>query len=331
MALIGAGWIAPAHLRALDRLGRTTLVGVASAGRESAAAIAMPRGVPDDDNVARLLDEQRPDVAFVCVPPAAAVGIGLALVERGIPFLIEKPLAAADAEGPVRLAAAIADRELVVAVGYHLRGLDFLPEVRAELASAPPRTVVGRWLDGTPGPTWWRHAATGGGQVIEQATHLYDLARVLVGEATVIDAVDVPAAPPDATSLADHRAGDDGDVADGTAALLRFETGAIGAFVNTRRAPSGIVDLDLSGGGRRLTIRHASDDGERPATWELVVDDGSALRVRPATRDPYEVQAEAFLDAVEAGDPGRVLASYAEALRTDRLTRAVVAATGNRG
>ena len=49
------------------------------------------------------------------------------------------------------------------------------------------------------------------------------------------------------------------------------------------------------------------------------------------TRDPYEVQAEAFLDAVEAGEPGRVLATYRDALATDRLTRSVVTATGTAG
>ena len=30
----------------------------------------------------------------------------------------------------------------------------------------------------TPGPAWWSRAEQGGGQVIEQATHLYDLARL---------------------------------------------------------------------------------------------------------------------------------------------------------
>ena len=48
-------------------------------------------------------------------------------------------------------------------------------------------------------------------------------------------------------------------------------------------------------------------------------------------RDPYELQAAAFLDAVEADDPSAVLSTYADALQTDRLTRAVVAATGRPG
>ena len=36
LCLIGAGWITPAHLDALDRLGRTRLMGVASARLERA-------------------------------------------------------------------------------------------------------------------------------------------------------------------------------------------------------------------------------------------------------------------------------------------------------
>ena len=78
-----------------------------------------------------------------------------------------------------------------------------------------------------PRTAWWRRADQGGGQVVEQATHLYDLGRHLVGEAEVVDAVSIhdrPTDPPDA------------DVADSTAAILRYETGAIGSFVNSRRS-----------------------------------------------------------------------------------------------
>ena len=57
LALVGAGWISQSHLAALDRLGRTELVGVASARMESAEATARPRGVPAFDDVRRLLDD----------------------------------------------------------------------------------------------------------------------------------------------------------------------------------------------------------------------------------------------------------------------------------
>jgi predicted dehydrogenase len=263
-----------------------------------------------------MLDETRPDVVYVAVPPSAAVAACELVVERGIPFLAEKPLAATDAAGPARVAAAVRARGLVAAVGYHLRSLETLPEVQARLGANPARLVVARWTGDTPGPAWWRREADGGGQVIEQATHLYDLARFLVGEATVVGAAalhETPAVPPGT------------DVADASAAVLRFDTGAVGTFANTRRQSAAIVDIAFSADGSLTTIRRA---GSQPNGWEVELRDDDAVRVLPPGRDPYEIQAERFLDAVLAGDPDAVPSTYADAVRTDALTRAVVAATG---
>ena len=319
LGLIGAGWIVPKHLAALDRLDRTELVGVASAHLASAEATAGPRDVAAYDDIERMLDDQRPDVVYVAVPPSAAIAACEAVIARGIPFLTEKPLAAGDGDGPARVAAAVAERGLVVAVGYHLRSLEQLPEVRARLAANPARLVSARWTDATPAPAWWLRAEVGGGQVIEQSTHLYDLARLLVGEAEVVGAAalhETPVTPPGA------------DVADATAAVLRFETGAVGAFVNTRRQSTHVVEIAFTSDGLLTTIRRTSP---LPHLWEVEFRDGDDVTTLPPGRDPYEIQAETFLDAVAAGDPMAVASTYADALRTDRLTRAVVAATGTTG
>ena len=107
---------------------------------------------------------------------------------RHIRFPYDKPLAATDGEGAARLADAIEQSRLVVGVGYHLRALDILAEVRARLAERPAQLFVARWLDSTASPAWWGRTSEGGGQVVEEATDLYDLARTLVGEATVVGA-----------------------------------------------------------------------------------------------------------------------------------------------
>ena len=319
LVIIGAGWIVPYHLAALDRLGRTRLVGVASARMERAAAIAGPRGAVASTDPIGLLDTLRPDVAYLCVPPSAAVALGGALVERMIPFLAEKPLAATDADGPARLAAAVTESGLVVAVGYHLRGLEGLDELRHRLTADPARLVAGRWLGDTPAAPWWRRVDQGGGQVVEQATHLFDLGRHLVGEAEVIGAASVHEDPPTPVGV---------DVADATVAILRYENDALGTFATTRRLREATVELDLISDGLHSTIRRVADG---PGGWEIAwTDEHGIHRIGPG-RDPYEAQAEAFLDAVETHDPDAVLSTYADALRTDRLTRAVVAATGRPG
>jgi myo-inositol 2-dehydrogenase / D-chiro-inositol 1-dehydrogenase len=320
LGLIGGGWISRHHLEALDRLGRTRLVGVVAGRTATAAAVVARWGGKAYEDLDGLLDEGRPDAVYVAVPPYLAVDICERLVERRVPFLTEKPLAASDADGPARIADAIDRAGLVVAVGYHLRALDIVVEVRQRLAVAPAQMVVARWLDSTPPPVWWSRADQGGGQVIEQATHLYDLARWLVGEAVVVGAIstrDPAAASPTA------------DVADGSASLLRFDGGAIGSFANSRRLTSAVIEMEFVSRGRLTTLTKRPERGQ--GDWHARFDDGTAVREIRAEADPYERQAAAFLDAVEAGDPDRVLSSYADALRTDRLTRAVVAATGAPG
>ena len=321
LGIVGTGWIAKTHLADLARLDRTELVGVVSRTLEAAGETAAAWGGRPFDDIDAMLDEGHPDVVYVCVPPHRSVAICERLVERGVPFLVEKPLAAADADGPVRVAAAIDAAGLVVAVGYHWRGLDLLPEIRERLAERPARLVSARWLGDTPLPYWWGRIDQGGGQVIEQATHLLDLARHLVGEAEVIGATstyDRTASPPEV------------EVADATAATLRFATGAIGEFTTTRRIVTPIIELAIASDGLMTTLALEQMDGPTgdPRRWVVRFEGDGAAVERRAARDPYEVQAEAFLDAVEGRDPSRVLCTYADALRTDRLTRAIVAATG---
>jgi myo-inositol 2-dehydrogenase / D-chiro-inositol 1-dehydrogenase len=320
LGLVGGGWISRRHLEALERLGRTKLVGVVSRTAETGDTITARWGGARYDELDAMLARTKPDVAYVAVPPNRAVAIGERLLHAGIPFLTEKPLAASDAAGPERLSAAIERAGLIVAVGYHLRALDILTEVRAWLAGSSPQLVVARWLDSTPGAPWWGKTDQGGGQVIEQATHLYDLARLLMGEATVVGAAstrDILASPRGV------------NVADSTAAVLRFEDGGVGSFANTRRLASATIEMEFISEGFITTLTKRPERGQ--GDWHANYDDGTAIRSIRSGTDPYENQAAAFLDAVETGDASHVLSTYADALRTDRLTRAVVAATGAPG
>jgi myo-inositol 2-dehydrogenase/D-chiro-inositol 1-dehydrogenase len=319
LGLVGTGWITDLHLDALERLSRTTLVGVVSLTPGRAEAIVGRRGGQAFGSVQAMLDALDLDVAFVCQPPNRAAAVCEALVAGGVPFLTEKPLAAARADAE-RVGAALRGGKLVVAVGYQWRALDFLPLVRERLAERPVRLVLGRWTGGLPGPAWWRHVDESGGQIVEQATHLYDLARHLVGEATVVAAMSIRTTRPEVP---------DADVDTVATAILRFDGGAVGSFANTWLLASGQVALEFLADGQR-TIIDMPPGHPRP-TWALTIDDGTGERTIPTERDPYEIQAERFLDAVETNDPSAVLSTYQDALDTDRLVRSVVAATGSRG
>jgi len=158
LGLVGTGWITGLHLAALARLERTELVGVVSGSIDRAAALTLRWGGSAHPEVRRMLDDERPDVVYVCLQPLRSAVVCELLVERGVPFLTEKPLAAAAADAE-RVGAKLRGGDLVSAVGYNWRALDFLPLVREQLGQRPARLVLGRWTGGLPAPEWWRHAA----------------------------------------------------------------------------------------------------------------------------------------------------------------------------
>jgi myo-inositol 2-dehydrogenase/D-chiro-inositol 1-dehydrogenase len=323
LGLVGTGWITGLHLASLARLDRTDLVGVVSGSLDRAASVAASWGGTPYTDLRRMLERERPDAVYVCLPPHRAAAACELLVGERMPFLTEKPLAASAADAQ-RVGVALRSANLVAAVGYNWRGLDFLPVVRERLADRPARMVLGRWTGRLPPPAWWRHVTESGGQVVEQATHLYDAARFLVGEAVVVAASSARAPRPGLS---------DADVDSVAAAVLRFEGGAIGSFVNASILGSDQIELDLLSDGRRTTIRmHPGPAGPR---WTLTLDEGAdgggGERTIETRRDPYDVQAEAFLDALARGDRDHVLSSYEDALVTDGLVRSVVSATGSRG
>jgi predicted dehydrogenase len=251
----------------------------------------------------RLLDQEQPDAAWICVTPDQHGALELALIDAGVPFFVEKPLSV-DLATAERVAERLAAAELVVGVGYKFRALDTLPGVRQLLELTPARMAIGAWHDKMPPPVWWHQSARSGGQFVEQATHLVDLARYLLGAGSVVSALSARWPRPDAP---------DSDVPDVTAALLRFGEVPATFTATSLLAAKHAIHLQLICEGRVLTISEQS----------VLIDAASDRQELRTSADPFEVEDRAFVDAVRTRDPRLVLCSYADALETHRLCCAV--------
>ena len=306
MAMIGAGGIARRHLGCLRGNSEVLLTAIADPVPGRAAALASDARAFEDWRA--MLDTVEVDALYICVPPFAHGDPETAAIERGIPFFVEKPLGL-DLATAERIGAAVEAAGLTTAVGYHWRYLDTVDRARELLAERPARLVLGYWLDATPPVDWWGVAARSGGQMVEQTTHIFDLARLLVGEAEVVGAA----------GGRTPRAGHDGmDIADASVAVLRFESGAVGTIASTcllgwRHR----VELQLYGDGIAIEL----------SEFELMVDVGAGRPVQGAAGDPFEREDRDFVDAV-LGRENRVRAPYAEALKTHRLVLAARDAMG---
>jgi predicted dehydrogenase len=249
-----------------------------------------------------MLDRLAPDALLICVPPFAHGEPELDAIARGLPFFVEKPVAV-DLDTAERIASAIDQARTITAVGYHWRYLDTTERAADLLRDKPAQLVMGYWWDSTPPRAWWVREATSGGQLVEQTTHLVDLARHLVGE---IDSVAMLS-----RRLPGRQQPFDGaDVADASLASVVFASGAIGTFASTHllRWPHRI-GLHLVSDGMVLEL----------SEFELMVDVGRGRPTTPARRDPFVAELRDFLDAAVGGD-NRIRTPYAEALRTQRVT-----------
>ena len=300
IAMIGAGGFAQHHLVTLTDEPDIEVVGHVSRTPEHREAAARRWGGRAYATVGEMLEHEAPDAVWITVPPHAHGEIEESLIERNIPFFVEKPLAA-DRETAERIAARLREAKLVAGVGYNWRAVDTLPEVRRTLEANPPHLVLAAWHDATPPPAWWHRQETGGGQMVEQATHLFDLARYLVGEATVLAAT------------ADHhpRPGyPDVDVADVSTALLRFDTGAKGVFTATCLL-EGPAEVYLKFVCEGLLITVTRED--------VVYDTGREQRGAKLGANPTLAENRAFLEAVRQNDPTLLYSTYEDALFTHRL------------
>jgi len=328
IAVIGPGFIAQRHLEVLSREPGVELVGITGPRFERAEGAAAHFGGRPYDSLEQMLDVERPDAAWICVPPDQHGTIELALVERGVHLFVEKPLAA-DLATPVRIDAAIREAGLIAGVAYHWRAMDTLAEVEEIIAGNPVRMLTGHWHDSLPDRAWWRDESRGGGQMVEQATHLVDLSRRLLGEATVIAAT------------ADRHENQDAAVMttpDTSTALLRYDAGPVGVFTATCiLGGTSAQEVKLFADHLAITIRQQGVLYEDARTKKVTVTDGfagsrlwgvTATRYVPTGNDPFLDEDRAFLDAIRHGDPSRLFSSYQDALRTHGLTCAIREAAG---
>jgi predicted dehydrogenase len=299
---VGAGNVAQRHARVLSGFDDVRLVAVTDVAPPAARSLADAHGAATCADAGEVL-AAGVDAVYVCVPPFAHGPAEEAVLAAGVALFVEKPVAV-DLATAERIAGLVADAGVPTAVGHHWRYLAVVERAAALLAGRPVRLVSGAWWDKVPPVAWWTRREMSGGPIVEQAAHVVDLARHLVGEVEEVYAVETGSPP----------AVEGADVDAATAATVRFAGGAVGMLSSTcvlgwkQRAGLEIVadGLALTVGEDGLVVRDA--DGERRV-------DGDPDAARTAVD-------RAFIDAVRGvGDDVRV--PYAEALRTHRVACAI--------
>ena len=311
LAFIGSGGIVRAHLeQGLKDFEDVQFVGWCDLNEETAAARREQVGDQGEiyTDARKMLDETEPDAVYIMLPPFAHGPSEQWVIERKLPFFIEKPVAI-DLATARKVAEGVEKHGLITAVGYMTRYRKSVQRVLELLKHQKPVLMHGGWLGGGPAKyegiwKWWVQKDKSGGQFLEQTTHTIDLARYLYG-----DVVSVYAVP-----VRDRRARPDFyTIEDASMVQLTF---ANGAAANLYSSCSTSV-----GGGIFLTL-WATDMKAEFTGWDhsvkIDLPGGEQITI-PGEPNIFALEDRAFVNSVVAGEHQGILATYEDGLKATAI------------
>ncbi len=222
IAVAGAGLIGRRHIELIQASSECELAAIVDP-QPATAAYAEGLGVPLFADLDSLLASERPDGVILATPNQLHVEGALACVARGVPALIEKPVAHTLDEGK-RLLAIAEQAGARLLVGHHRAHSAILEKAREVIAEGVLGNLVAvmgsalfykpdDYFDAAP----WRREA-GGGPVLINMIHEIGNLRSLCGEIVAVQA--------QASSATRGFA-----VEDTVSISLRFASGALGTFM----------------------------------------------------------------------------------------------------
>ncbi len=298
VCFIGCGGNARGHMRSVAALENARIAAVCDVVEDLARAAADEYDARPYTDAATMLDQEQPECVYISIPVHLHGEPERLAIERGIPFLVEKPVAR-DMETAKQIEAAAADKGLITAVGYQLRYYGAAAAAKEILAGRPINLAIGRYISGTgrgDASKWTRQFAKSGGQILEQATHTVDMMRYLVGEVAEVFCY--------ASSVMLK----DIDCPDTTVVSMRFQNAALGSLACSWAhdpadwSNANLVDIAfdqclLQMGGGRLILREGNEAREVET---------------PANRNIDAV----FVSAVQSGDPSPILSPYSDGVKS---------------
>ncbi len=307
IGFVGAGVIANHHFNTLSQLEEAQPVAFCDPDKTRSEAAARRFEGRAYRDVRKMLEAETLDAVYVCLPPHAHKDAEILAAQKGCAVFVEKPVSN-NLRTAERIAAAIEDAGVFSAVGYHFRYMEATERLHKVLwtKNAPHVAMVqGRWWGGFPNRVWWKKMEQSGGQIVEQGTHLIDLARYLMG-----DIVSVYAR---AAHREMHKSDAQINVPDVSALTVEFQSGAIGTFQHACLLGK-IEDVGLTLLARDIVYELQQNT--------LVTRSAEETHTFRHTNNAMLQEDRVFLQAVSTGKRTLIKSTYADAVHTLRVTLA---------
>lgn len=283
LCVIGAGNIAATHLRILPGV-KGEIIAVADIVRERAESAARGCGAKAwYVDYREMIEKEKPEAVYVLTPPFLHEEQVCYVVEQGIHVFVEKPLEVG-LKPARKILDAVRRANVTTQVGYHWRFMDGIGKAREILLSMGGRIglLEARWWGGVYMAPWWIKADQSGGQIIEQATHVYDQVRWLGGDVSHVYGVLGTLLNKDIPGFA---------IEDVAVAMLTLKTGAFAVVSSTNAA----VGPEVWVKAVAKNVKYEADWSKATLYWR----DRAETYYNKA--NAYEEEDRVFIEAVQKG------------------------------
>jgi predicted dehydrogenase len=257
LALVGCGKVGHIHANALREVPEAQLVAACDSSRERTDAFAAQYGARGFADLASMFREVRPEAVLICTPHPVHAAPAIQAATDGVHVLVEKPMAANLQDCDAMLAAA---RQAGVQLGVISQRRWYEPVARMKAAidaGKIGRPVLGvfimySWRD--PGyyqsdPWRGQWASEGGGVLVNQSPHQFDLLRWFMGPIAEISGYWANLNHPTI------------EVDDTAVAVIRFQNGGLGSIVTSVSQKPGIYTKVHIHGSNGASIGVETDRG----------------------------------------------------------------------
>ena len=192
-----------------------------------------------------MLTSLKPDAVFFCTPACEHREQVSFAASEGVNVFVEKPIAST-VQDAFAIADAVESVGILCATGYQWRSNPATDAAREALGDLPVSLANGWWYWTVPLVPWIADRRFGGGQIVDQCTHLIDLMRDLAGNVTSVYAAYAKNA----------RTEEELPNWDSYSLTLSFANGAVGSIASSYATFPGIAEsngLDVI--ARELLVR----------------------------------------------------------------------------
>lgn len=296
VGVVGLG-VGQVHLQEYGAHPKVRIAAVVDVNEERSQEVAEKYGVPGFRTIEEMLHGTEVDAVSLCTPPAVHAEQVEKLAQAGIHILVEKPMAPSipDCQRMIKATRSAMVRLMVAQKKRFAPAYVFLKQKFAEDFGEPCWACV-KFAHGRVDKDWFWAEQDGGGPVLENAIHMFDLLRFLMGEVETVYAQGGNMFRPDV-----------GDQIDSAAVVLRFSNNGCATVACGYASEWGFADERVSIVTPRVCCE-VSGPFDLPNRLRYIkrIDPGRPRELSFEDADGFKAEITEFVDSIETNRSPKV-------------------------